>query len=105
MVENTFGVMSARFRVPLRTIEINKKNVKLCVSAICALHNNLLKTSRSEYLRIEQANTQNDQNENDEPENHDHDRNSSNAAKRVRNTFKSHFISPEGQVPWQENTI
>lgn len=105
VVENVFGIMSSRFRILLKTIEINQNSVKLCVSAICALHNWLLKTSRSEYLRMEQTNIQNGQNENHEPENHDHDRNSSNAAKRIRNIFKNYFLSPEGQVSWQENMI
>lgn len=103
VVENLFGIMATRFRLLLKTIELNPNNVKLCVSAICALHNWLLKTNRDEYLQIDQINIPNVQNENDEAENHDP--NPSNEAKNIRNVLKNYFNSPEGEVSWQENMI
>lgn len=104
VVENLFGIMANRFRILLKTIELNQNNVKLCVSAICALHNWLIKTNRNEYLQMDQENLENIISENDESD-QNYDQNPSNEAKRIRNTLKNYFISQEGAVAWQESMI
>lgn len=103
VIENVFGIMSARFRLLLTTIEINKENVKLCVSAICALHNWLLKSNRNAYLEIDPILEQNEDNVEDELENEDV--NSPNEAKNIREILKNYFNSPEGAVTWQDAMI
>ena len=42
IIENTFGIASARFRVLHRTIELPPEKVKLLVCTICVLHNFLI---------------------------------------------------------------
>lgn len=50
IVENVFGIMSARFRVLRRPIEVNPDKAIIMVLAICALHNFLMsRQSRSVY--------------------------------------------------------
>lgn len=100
MVESTFGIMASKFRLLRTTIEISESNVKLCVLAICALHNWLLTVDANNYLMndrtIETPDTSN--NEANEPND---DRTATDAAKRVREIFKDFFMTPAGEVHWQ----
>lgn len=63
MVESTFGIMASRFRVLRTTIELSEKNVKLCVLAICALHNFLIDSDRSSYLQSDRVIRENENNQ------------------------------------------
>lgn len=99
MIESTFGLMASRFRLLRTTIELSEKNVKMCVLAICALHNFLMTNNSVEYLNTYRGNghielfddgvdfVSNDIEQND--------------AKKVRNIFKEYFVSPAGEVEWQ----
>lgn len=105
VVENVFGIMAARFRLLMKTIEITQGNVKLCVSAICALHNWLLKTNREEYLQEDLQTIESEANENGNGNDAIGDENSSDDAKTIREVLKDYFMSPEGKVSWQEAMI
>lgn len=100
MVESTFGLMAGRFRLLRTTIELSEENIKLCVLAICVLHNWLMtvdpnnaeieispldRTDFSSELPIEE--------------------NISTEAKNVRENFKRYFNSPSGSVSWQDEMI
>lgn len=99
MIESVFGIIAAKFRVLRTTIELSEKNVKICVLAICALHNFLLKTNRQAYLESDNE-IENHTNEetNEMPS---EERNSSNEAKRVREKFRDYFVSTAGELNWQ----
>lgn len=99
MVESTFGIMASRFRLFRTTIELSEKNVKLCILAICALHNWLMSIdpdhSITRYFELLI-----DRDHRIEPSEND-----TNDAKEVRNRFKNYFMSPEGQVVWQYDMV
>lgn len=52
IVENVFGIMSARYRILRRNIERDPIKVTYIVSAICALHNFIMKRSPRIYVPI-----------------------------------------------------
>lgn len=110
VVENVFGILSARFRFLRKTIELSEKNCKMCVLAVCALHNWLLSDDKNAYLNPPgDSNIETDGQENVPGENHEAiqnmNRNSSADAKRIREIFKDYFVSPEGEVEWQNDMI
>lgn len=49
IIENCFGIASARFRVLRKPIELEPEKVSIIVSAICVLHNFLTTRSRKLY--------------------------------------------------------
>lgn len=49
IIENVFGIMSARFRVFQRPIHLDAIKTKKVVLACCVLHNLLLTTNRNKY--------------------------------------------------------
>lgn len=106
VVENVFGILSARFRFLRKTIELSEKNCKICVLAVCALHNWLLSVDRISYLN---SNIDTERQNNVPDENHEvvqnMNRNFSSDAKRIREIFKNYFVSPEGEVEWQNEMI
>ncbi|XP_031637791.1 uncharacterized protein LOC116350190, partial [Contarinia nasturtii] len=92
MVESAFGIMAARFRLLRTNIEISENNVKLCVLAICVLHNFLV-SDEDEILLSDALLNFNEtcENESTNPINY------SNEAKEIRELFKSYFVSPAGE--------
>lgn len=112
IVENVFGIASARFRVLRRTMELHPIKVKIIVSAICALHNFLITNSSEIYASQEIFDIDNKdgtitpgswRNEtlNYEPlQRNTEYRNASEKAKSSREEFKDYFCR-EGEVPWQ----
>lgn len=49
IIENVFGIMSARFRVLRKPIYLDAEKTKKVVLACCALHNYLMTTNKSKY--------------------------------------------------------
>lgn len=98
MVESTFGLMASRFRLLRTTIELSEKNVKLCVLAICALHNWV--------MTVDPTVPDDDVNE---PTNDANEipveQNISTEAKNIRESFKTYFNSLAGAVSWQNDMI
>ena len=104
VVENAFGILTQRFRLFNRRIQMNEKNVTTLVKACCVLHNWLRDTSdyseASTFL-----------NPGKEPflpaggpvRNIAHLRGYHSAADAIktRNLFKDYFNSPAGSVPFQ----
>ncbi|XP_055307884.1 putative nuclease HARBI1 [Sitodiplosis mosellana] len=101
MVESTFGMLASKFRLLRTTIELSEQNVKLCVLAICSIHNWLATIDPESYLALEinqeetldnlggVANEQSISNE---------------RGKNIQEIFKTYFTC-EGQVPWQYEMI
>ncbi|XP_068210013.1 uncharacterized protein [Palaemon carinicauda] len=50
IVENVFGIMSARFRVLLSTINVSLAKASIIIMAGCYLHNYLMKRNAQAYL-------------------------------------------------------
>lgn len=49
IIENVFGIMSARFRVLRKTINLDAEKSKKVTLACCVLHNYLLTTNKNKY--------------------------------------------------------
>lgn len=101
MVESTFGLIAARFRLLRTTIELNEKNVTKCVLAICALHNWLIAMNPISDRSIINSNNEVNLNESNEQAHN----NATAEAKQVREQFKNYFMSPAGEVHWQNDMI
>lgn len=116
IIENAFGISSARFRVLRRSIELPPEKVRAIVCAVCVLHNFLISRGSSRIYAP--------------PETFDHEngdgtttrgswrngqsdnaviigeplqpipRSSSSNSRAIQNEFLEYF-NREGQVPWQ----
>lgn len=102
MVESAFGVMASRFRLLRTTIELSEHNVKLCVLAICSLHNWLMSIDPDDPITNDFELFNDELSGNNIQQN---DQNETNEAKNVRERFKNYFMSPEGEVKWQYDMI
>ena len=110
--ENAFGILSSRFGVFQRAIQLSPEKVQVITMACCYLHNFLRKKS-STYMGPMSVDW--------EDPNHDHHdgewrksqtqleglsrtmrRNTGNTARLVRDAFRDYFCT-RGQVPWQNN--
>ena len=116
IVENAFGVLTARFRVFEKPITTSIDKVNVIVKASTALHNWLRKTSPASYtppgfideecprsdLRLGtwRENTSGGAFENITSRN----RNSTREAIKIRDNY-CHYFNNDGAVPWQDNAI
>lgn len=101
MVESTFGLMAARFRLLRTTIELSEENAKSCVLAICVLHNWLLTIKPN----VEQSALNEIRNIDDSSTQISSEQNVTNEAKNIRERFKNYFVSPAGEVSWQYEMV
>ncbi|CAH2012676.1 unnamed protein product [Acanthoscelides obtectus] len=113
IIENTFGILAARFRIFHTQINVEPENIIKIVMAAVVLHNFLIENSPKSYapkqcVQEENAdgtvinygyNTQNSSMENLEQRNPG---NINDTAKNVRENFMYYF-NHEGSVPWQNN--
>lgn len=115
MVENVFGIISARFRVLRKTVDLHPNKVNNIVSAVCVLHNLLISRSKAVYAPNGTFDIENNDGtiipgiwRNEEFElralEATPNRNISIAAKSVREEFE-HYFCGEGEVPWQYRYI
>lgn len=102
MVESTFGIMAARFRLLRTTIELNENNVKLCILAMCALHNWLMTVDPSikDALNSEISTSYSYTSARESIE-VSNEATTTAEAKNVREILKNYFITPSGEIPWQ----
>lgn len=116
VVENVFGILVARFGVFQKKINLSPGNIDAVVMACCVLHNFLRRHAPSTYTPPESVDTENEdtheirdghraEGENVANISMGHTRNATEAAKLVRDKFKTFFNSPEGRVAWQENHV
>lgn len=112
VIENTFGIASARFRCLRRPFEMEPKKVEKIVSAVCVLHNFCMNRSRNLYAPRSFI----DSEENGEviPGLWRNDlsgdfinlnvlppQNPSCNAKDIMKEFENFFVEPQGEVTWQ----
>lgn len=118
IVENAFGIASARFRSLRRIFELEPKKVSIIVSAICVLHNFLMSRSQNTYApngTFDFENTETGiinpgywrhelENEKLTPIEVTKSKNCEMSIKEIRNEFKNYF-NQQGAVPWQFSAI
>lgn len=104
-IESAFGILSARWRILLTTINADADNVDNIIKACVCLHNFIkINDSRNGYRYGSEGLT-------NETESHLQSvgRLSSNNATRpnyeLRDKFADYFVSTEGSVPWQNKVL
>ncbi|XP_033126385.1 uncharacterized protein LOC117124305 [Anneissia japonica] len=118
-IENTFGIMSARWRIFRRPIRANIETVDKVVKAVVCLHNYLTQTENAHYIPSgfvdSDCNGEFKEGEwrnivrDDEGGIRDARRISSNyytaSAKETREAFSNYFNSAGGALPWQCDVV
>jgi len=113
IVENAFGILNSRFGVFQRPIQVDTDKAKKIVLACCFLHNYIRKSASyicqgsmdmeyEEEGRIIEGSWRTQ-----EPLinlQHGNNRNSTELAKDIRNTYCQYFNN-EGKIPWQDKFI
>lgn len=101
-IENAFGILSARWRILLTTINVNAENVDKIVKACVCLHNFVKIKCNTPYMRDGSS-------EEVECLLKSVGKVSSNNATRYsydqREQFANYFLSVEGSLPWQTNVL
>ena len=111
VVENAFGIMSTRFRIFHREIEMRPENVEKVVMAAVCLHNLLRRECPGTYTAPRLVDHEDkehelvkgiwrgeDQLDSLQP---GQIRNSNQYAKRIRERLSSYFLQKEGELRWQ----
>ncbi|XP_058618261.1 uncharacterized protein LOC131531494 isoform X1 [Onychostoma macrolepis] len=101
VVENAFGILSARWRIFLNRINLQPKHVDTLVMAACILHNFLLAPSENQRLIDEAEQLRRHM----APVRHMGGNRASTEACNVREVFCTFFNSPQGNVPWQDRMV
>lgn len=105
IVENTFGILTSRFRILEKPIPLTVKNVPIIIKTICSLHNWLRKTS-VEYFQTINGNSDDYERCHSRLKNLTNysSNNYSTSAGTLRDTYAEQFMTTE-TVPWQWNMI
>lgn len=116
IIENVFGLMSARFRILLKAMNLDPEKAKKVTLACCVLHNFLLTTNKAKYAPTQSVDHYNADGElvlgdwrdvmgtggmiplGNGPDYIPVD------AKGIREEFQNYFVS-EGEVPWQYDRL
>jgi len=102
-VENAFGILSQRFRIFNRPIQLHPSKVELVTMTGCCLHNFLLRDSASASVYTASSD---DCLTNSMPNiARQGSSRPSDSALSVRNKFAHYFNSEHGEVPWQESVL
>lgn len=116
-IENTFGVMTARWRILMQSIDFSEEIADAVVLCIVCLHNWLIDADLAEEAEIRSYNPPTFVEGLERTgwirianEERRRPREISRAelaaeAQRMRDTLKDYFHTPEGSVPWQEDFI
>lgn len=110
-VENAFGILSSRFRLFRRSIEIHPQGAEYVTMAACILHNYLVETNAQHYMPVDSLDIELDDGEvipgtwRQEVElpamGRSSQKNASEYAKSIRNHLKDYFVTKQGEIPWQ----
>ena len=111
VVENAFGILSTRFRIFRREMEVRPQTAEKIVVAACCLHNFLRRKCGSNYMprsAVDGDNGEPGQWREEAPLHSTRDqrsRNPSVAAKMMRLSLQNYFLTPEGEIPQQYQRI
>ncbi|XP_069621976.1 uncharacterized protein [Ranitomeya imitator] len=97
MVECAFGILTAKWRVLLTSINLNTNTVDEVVKACVVLHNYVIS---KEQLSIEDHSA-----ETTLMDYSIHTYRSSATVSRIRDHFAEYFISPQGRIHWQDDIV
>ncbi|KAK7896163.1 hypothetical protein WMY93_021488 [Mugilogobius chulae] len=100
-VERTFGILSSRWRILLRDINLTPKHVDTLVVAACILHN-FLHNPRENQAWLDDFE---EQGQHMEPAGNMGPRRGTGPAYATRELYTTYFNSPAGSVAWQERMI
>lgn len=105
VVENAFGILSQKFRIYNRRIIAKPENVDVIILTTCVLHNFIKKyDGKLTYIRDNiqtNADTLSPTTLTNIPV---QGGNATREAFCIRNIYKDFFNSPQGSIPWQNNT-
>uniref|UniRef100_A0A673LCF8 DDE Tnp4 domain-containing protein n=1 Tax=Sinocyclocheilus rhinocerous TaxID=307959 RepID=A0A673LCF8_9TELE len=101
VVENAFGILSAKRRIFLNRINMQPKNVDTLVIAACILHNFLIVPSENQRLLDEAEQLGRHM----APVRHMGGNRASTEACNVREVFCTFFNSPKGSISWQDRMV
>ena len=96
VVENSFGILSARWRIFLRPLEVQPNLADIIVKAACCLHN-MLCIDRDFEPEKTHLYTANPCLANVPPMRQNHTQ----LAMNIRDKYRDYFVSEAGSVPWQ----
>lgn len=104
VVENTFGILSQKFRIYFRRIQAAPHNVDYIILATCILHNFIKKYDQDTNIHSQNLDAEVDGEACllDLP---NQGGNANRDAFEVREKLKDYFNSISGGVPWQENNM
>lgn len=117
VVENAFGILANRLRVFRSTILLHPDSVTKITLASACLHNFLRERRSEAYMppaladwedadhRVNEGAWRRDGQGAMQSVQAGRARNSTLTAKQQRDLLRDYFVSPAGQVPWQENCI
>ena len=119
-IENTFGILAARWRIFRRPIRANEDTVENIIKACVCLHNYLKQTDSACYVPTSFVDsvdasgnivegswrsTVSTKQSSLQPIRTAGSNNCNNNAKAIRDTFKEYFNSESGSVPWQVKRV
>lgn len=115
IIENVFGIMSARFRVLRKPIHLDAIKTNKVVLACCVLHNYLITTNKAKYAPPSAFDQYDDKGHLTTPADwraeatmvplaNIRDRNGSIDVKEIQKEFADYFIE-EGDISWQYQHI
>ena len=116
IIENAFGILTARWRIFKRPINSTIENAKLYTNTACVLHNFLQNNYAEKYCppslvdsekggEITSGSWRGECTSNFTPIQQTASNNYSRNAEKVRDQFKNYFTSPNGEVPWQLQVV
>jgi len=102
VVENTFGILSQKFRLYNRRIQSKPENADFIILATCVLHNFIRRDCRAtSFLQHNDPPTISSELQNIPMQGGS----ARQAAFEVRELYKDFFNSPAGSVPWQNDKV
>lgn len=115
VVENVFGILSSRFRIFHRSINLDPKNIEKVVIAACALHNFLINEQKTTYVSHNMLYEEDRTDGSVISEGCDSHTsqmvplncrrgNCGNDAKAMRDKFMHYFMN-DGELPWQNKHV
>lgn len=96
VVENAFGILSQKFLIYQRTLNLDPENADVIVYATCLLHNFMRNENISDIKSCDSPHTQNNLANIQRQGGNAHQ-----AAFDARENFKAFFNSPAGALPWE----
>ena len=101
-IENSFGILAARWRIFRRPIKANPATVDSIIKACIGLHNYLRLTDNARYTPVGFIGSEDSL---QDTSNGRAFNNTSLSAKDTRDTLKKFFNSTEGSLSWQKSYV